>query len=383
MSEAVPAPKSARTATTSYGAAAGPARRPALSDHMDPRPLLAATQAIATPALVVDVAAADANVAAAATGPVPLRPHFKAHKCTTLLRRQVEGDPRVQGVTCATASEAEVLAAAGFADVLVANEVADRPALQALARAAARTRMTTAVDDPRHVALLVEAGARVEVLIELDVGQGRCGLRPGSDAVLALARAVVAAPGLTLRGLQGYEGHAVLLADRAERTRHVDAADTALRREQQRMRAAGLPCELVSGGGTGTADLSRLDEVQAGSYVLMDTHYARLGLPFTPALACRANVVSRRDGRAVLDAGLKALSAEYGMPTALLPGAEVTSLADEHATITLPPDSQLAVGDAVLVLPAHVDPTVNLHSTLHAVHPDGTVEPWPVDGRRG
>ena len=349
---------------------------------MNERRLLDATREVATPALVVDVAAADANVAAAAAGPVPLRPHFKAHKCTALLRRQVEGDPRVRGVTCATAGEAEVLAAAGFADVLVANEVADRSALRALARAAARTRVTVAVDDPRHVELLVEAGARVEVLVELDVGQGRCGLVPGSEDVLALARAVVAAPGLKLRGLQGYEGHAVLLADRAERARHVDAADAALRREQERLRSCGLPCELVSGGGTGTADLSRLDEVQAGSYVLMDTHYARLGLPFVSALACRATVVSRRGDRAVLDAGLKALSAEYGLPTALVPGAEVTSLADEHLTLALAPDTRLAVGDAVLVLPAHVDPTVNLHARLHAVHADGTVEAWAVDARR-
>ncbi len=349
---------------------------------MDARRLLAATEGVATPALVVDVAAADANVAAAAGGPAPLRPHFKAHKCTTLLRRQVERDGRVTGVTCATAHEAEVLAAAGFDDVLVANEVADASALAALARAGARARVTVAVDHPAHVALLVAAGARVEVLVEVDVGQGRCGLPPGGDEVVALARAVDAAPGLTLRGLQGYEGHAVLLEDRAERAGHVERAGALLRAEQARLREAGLPCPLVSGGGTGTADLSALDEVQAGSYVLMDTSYARLGLPFGPALACRSTVVSRRGDRAVLDAGLKALSAEYGMPTALVDGARVASLADEHATLALPAAAPLAVGDAVLLLPAHVDPAVNLHSTLHAVHPDGAVDAWAVDGRR-
>jgi len=325
------------------------------------------------------VAAADANVAvAAATASAPLRPHLKAHKCTALLARQ--GSP---AITCATAHEALVAArAGGFDDVLVANEVADRAALAALAEAATLTRVTVAVDSVRGVELLVGADAVVEVLVELDVGQGRCGLVPGSPDVLAVARAVDAAPGLALRGLQGYEGHAVLLADRSDRARHVRSAEALLRRDQARLRAAGHRCDLVSGGGTGTYDLSALDEVQAGSYVLMDATYARLGLPFAQALWCRTTCVSRRGTRAVLDAGLKALSAEYGMPAAADGDLVVETLADEHATVRLPGDHPLAVGDAVLLAPAHVDPTVNLHGTLHAVFPGGRVEAWPVDARR-
>jgi D-serine deaminase-like pyridoxal phosphate-dependent protein len=342
------------------------------------------TDGVATPALVVDVAAVDRNIARAsayfAGVQTRLRPHFKAHKCTELMRRQVAGGD-CSGVTCATAWEAEVVARAGVhEDILVANEVADRAGLASLARAAETARVTVAVDSPRHVELL--AGLKLGVLIEIDVGQRRCGLDPGDeDAIVALARLIEATPGLEFRGLQGYEGHAVLLAERAARAEQVERAATILRR----LRSL-LPCELVSGGGTGTFDLSTdagaLDEIQAGSYVLMDASYDRLDLPFELALACRATVVSRNGTRAVVDAGLKALSAEYGVPRALDPAIEVLSLADEHATLRVAPGSSLAVGEAILLIPAHVDPTVNLHGALHAVGADGVVERWAVDARR-
>jgi D-serine deaminase-like pyridoxal phosphate-dependent protein len=346
--------------------------------------LLAATHDVATPALVVDLAAADRNIASAtsyfAERGTRLRPHFKAHKCTELMRRQVAGGD-CAGVTCATAWEAEVIAReAVHEDILVANEVADRAGVASLERAARTARVTVAVDSPRHVELL--AGLELGVLIEIDVGQRRCGLDPGDeDAILALARLIDEAPGLRFRGLQGYEGHAVLLTDRAARAEQVDRAATIL----ARLRSL-LPCELVSGGGTGTFDLSTdagaLDEIQAGSYVLMDASYDKLDLPFELALACRATVVSRNGTRAVVDAGLKALSAEYGVPRALDPAIEVLGLADEHATLRVDASNPLAVGEAILLIPAHVDPTVNLHSALHAVAEDGSVQRWAVDARR-
>ncbi|MFL5845101.1 MAG: alanine racemase [Solirubrobacteraceae bacterium] len=341
-----------------------------------------------SPALVVDLAAADRNIARAAAhfadGPVRLRPHFKAHKCTRLLRRQVDAGA-CSGVTCATAWEAEVLAEAGFDDVLVANEVADAQGLAALGRAASRARITVCVDSSRHVELLSAVGARVGVLVEIDIGQGRCGLEPGSDEVIKLAWRVADAPGLELRGLQGYHGHAVLLESRDDREREVARGAALLTAERERLIAAGLPCPLVSGGGTGTFDLiaaaGGLDEVQAGSYVLMDASYGKLDLPFEQALFCLATVVSRRGTRLVLDAGLKAMSAEYGMPGAKEPGLEVLSLADEHATARVPADCGLRVGDTTLLIPAHIDPTVNLHAALHVSASAGSFEPWAVDGR--
>ncbi len=346
-----------------------------------------------TPCLVVDLAAADRNIAWAAGyfagRPVRLRPHFKAHKCSRLLARQLAAGGCV-GVTCATAWEAEVLARAGFDDILVANQVADAVGLGQLATAARSARVTVCVDDGRHVDQLRlvarEAGVRLGVLVEIDVGMGRSGLEGGSEVLLPLVGSVVAGQELEFRGLQGYEGHAVLEPERAERGRLVAIAEAILRAEQERLEAAGYRCELVSGGGTGTFDLAAeagaLTEIQAGSYVLMDARYASLGLPFETALYCCATVISRQGGRAVLNAGLKALSAEHGMPQAVPPGLEIVDLSDEHAHLRLPAEQPLAVGDTVLVVPGHIDPTINLHGSLFVFTTPATVEEWPVDGRR-
>lgn len=165
---------------------------------------------LATPCLLVDLAACDRNIARAAEyfrdRQAKLRPHYKAHKCSTLLRRQVEAGACV-GVTCATAAEAAVLAREGFADVLVANQVADEPGLGQLVAAAGQTSVTVAIDDPRHVEMLEvrakRAGVRLGVLIEVDVGMDRCGLAPGSPLLLSLADTVVRSPYLELRGTAG------------------------------------------------------------------------------------------------------------------------------------------------------------------------------------
>jgi D-serine deaminase-like pyridoxal phosphate-dependent protein len=332
--------------------------------------LLSQTSGLATPALVVDLERADRNIAAAN---VRLRPHLKAHKCPELMRRQLAGGD-CSGVTCATAWEAEVAARASLHDdILVANEVADPGGLASLRRAAEHARITVAIDSPRHLELL--DGIDCRVLIEINVGQDRCGLDPADEAaIVALAERA----GPRFRGLQGYEGHAVLLPDRPSREAQVERAATIL----NRLRGV-LDCELVSGGGTGTFDLStHLDEIQAGSYVLMDASYDKLDLPFELALACRTTIVSRNGTRAVCDAGLKALSAEYGLPRALDPALEVLELADEHARLRVPEDSDLRPGDAILLIPAHIDPTVNLHAALHAVEADGTVQRWEVEARR-
>ena len=209
---------------------------------------------------------------------------MKAHKCPELMRRQLAGGD-CTGITCATAWEAEVAARAGLHDdILVANEVADPGGLASLRRAAEHARITVAIDNPRHLELL--DGIDCRVLIEINVGQDRCGLDPGDEAaILALAERA----GERFRGLQGYEGHAVLLPERPSREAQVERAATIL----NRLRGV-LDCELVTGGGTGTFDLStHLDEIQAGSYVLLDASYDKLDLPFEVALACRTTIVSR------------------------------------------------------------------------------------------
>src|SRR3954453_12354717 len=184
--------------------------------------LLSCTAGLATPALVVDLDAVDRNIAAAR---VRLRPHFKAHKCPELMRRQLAGGD-CTGVTCATAWEAEVAARAGLhEDILVANEVADPGGLASLRRAAEDARITVAIDSPRHLELL--QGIDCYVLVEINVGQDRCGLDPADEsAIVALAGRA----GDRFRGLQGYEGHAVLLPERVSRQEQVERAATILNR---------------------------------------------------------------------------------------------------------------------------------------------------------
>jgi D-serine deaminase-like pyridoxal phosphate-dependent protein len=346
-----------------------------------------------SPCLVVDRAASDRNIermaARFADTEVKLRPHFKAHKCTTLMKRQLAAGSCV-GVTCATAWEAEVLAREGFEDILLANQVADRRGLQSLVSAARRSKLTVCVDDERHVALLEEAaaaaGVRFGVLIEVDVGMVRCGVPAGSADLVTLAQSVHTSPSLEFRGLQGYEGHAVLNASREERTRLTTESAAILVREKARVEEAGLPCPIVSGGGTGTFDIApaagALNEIQAGSYALMDKRYGGLDTPFENALFCCTTVISRHGTEAVINSGLKALSAEYGMSRPLPDGLEITVLSDEHAQVTLPAGFPLAVGDTMLVVPAHIDPTINLYSSLVVFDGDGGIEEWPVDGRR-
>jgi D-serine deaminase-like pyridoxal phosphate-dependent protein len=351
-----------------------------------------------TPCLVVDAGAASRNIqrcAAFFSGQrAALRPHFKAHKCTTLMQQQLDAG-NCAGVACQTSWEALVLARSGFTDILIANQVVDQAALDELAEAAAAARLTVVVDHEAQVELLARTADRhrvsIGVLIELDVGAGRCGLPFGDTGLVPLAEQIARHDSLGFGGLQAYEGHAVHRDSREVRATLVRQAALHIQHEQARLAAAGFGCPVVSGGGTGTYDLAAqagaLTEVQAGSYALMDGRYGTLDLPFESALYCVATVISRRHSRAVLNVGLKELTVEYGMPVMQVPGARVTALSDEHAQVSVTEGhgaldhGALDIGDKVLLIPAHVDPAVNLYDRLFAWTGTGFTE-WEVDGRR-
>jgi D-serine deaminase-like pyridoxal phosphate-dependent protein len=328
-----------------------------------------------TPALIVDAGALERNLAtmAAALPGSTLRPHVKAHKCTELARRQYEMGHRA--FCCATLREMEGMAAARLGeDLLLANEVLDAGRLSPLLRQGCR--VTVAVDSPETVEAAARAGVP-EVLIDVNVGLPRCGIDPSDAGVLAdLARA----RGLNVRGVMGYEGHAVGLADRAERTRQVDEAMALLAKAHD-----AVGGEVISAGGTGSYDLNSLaTEIQAGSYVLMDTAYAKLRLPFECALTVLATVISvNKAGWAVADCGLKALGIDHGNPS-LLDGSVVWFCSDEHITFSPPEGEQLPkVGSYVRVIPAHIDPTIAYHQAMHVIdaETDQVLESWPVDLR--
>jgi D-serine deaminase-like pyridoxal phosphate-dependent protein len=318
-----------------------------------------------TPALLVEAERLDANLRTMsdALPGTRLRPHVKAHKCTALARRQAQRGHA--GFTCATIREMEGLAAAGLGeDLLLANEVVDARRLSAL-----DARVTVAVDSAETIAAAADAGLH-EVLIDVNVGLPRCGCTPDRAGALAdLARS----RGLGVRGVMGYEGHAVGIADRGERERL-----TAESMEKLLAAHVDVGGEVVSAGGTGTYDCNAAaTEIQAGSYALMDTAYAALDLPFELALSVLATVVSVADDYAVADCGLKALGMDHGKPA--IEDAEVWFCSDEH--VTFAPARRLHVGERVRVWPSHVDPTVAYHACVHLVSGDRLVETWPVDLR--
>jgi D-serine deaminase-like pyridoxal phosphate-dependent protein len=326
------------------------------------------TTDLVTPALLAEADLLEGNLAtmAAVLPGACLRPHTKAHKCTALAARQLAHGHR--GFTCATIGEMEGMAAAGLGeDLLLANEVADATRLGALVRAGAR--VTVAVDSEATVRAAAAAGVR-EVLIDVNVGLPRCGCPP--DAAGRLADDARAA-GLEVRGVMGYEGHVVGLEDRTRRTEMLEESMTLL---QQAHDAVGGP--IMSAGGTGTYDLNHwATEIQAGSYTLMDTAYAKLGLPFAQALSVLSTVISVSKGWAVADCGLKALGMDHGDPS--IPDAEVWYCSDEH--VVFAPAHPVRVGDRIRVFPAHVDPTVAYHAQLHLVDGDDVLDTWPIDLR--
>jgi len=344
---------------------------------------------IATPALVLDRAALERNLARMARffsiGSCRLRPHFKAHKTPEIARRQLAAGSCI-GLTCATVGEAETVAA--FCDdVLIANEVVSAAKCARLAALAARARITIAVDSVAGLDMLAaaarHAGVRIGVLVDVNVGQGRCGIAPGADA-LQLARRVALTSGAALRGVMGYEGHAQPIRDRGERDASARQSMAALLDTAARLRANGLGCEVVSAGGTGTYDISgRIDgvtEIQAGSYALMDTDYAAVQVPFEQAFWVIGTIVSRPAAdRCVADCGHKATTKDHGLPSvAGLDGATVVALNDEHATLSVPPESRIAIGDLVRLVPSHTDPTINLHDAFYVIEGDRVVDVWAI-----
>jgi D-threonine aldolase len=327
-----------------------------------------------TPALVVDLQALDANIdtMAASRPGAALRPHVKAFK-STALARHVRDRADHRTFCCATLREMEGMAAAGLGDdLLLANETLDADRLAALvARGGAR--ITVAVDSPETAEVAAAAGA--EVLVDVDVGLPRCGcLAEDAGRIAELARA----RGLEVRGVMGYEGHTVANPDRAERTAAVEASMQLLARAHD-----DVGGDVVSAGGTGTYDLHEwATEVQAGSYLLMDTHYGRMDLPFRPAMWLQTTVVSTSPtkGWGVVDAGLKALGMDHGNPA--VDGFRVFFCSDEHTTFLAADDAPLpAVGERLRLWPAHVDPTVAYHEVLHVADGDDVVDSWPVDLR--
>ncbi|HEU4324791.1 MAG TPA: DSD1 family PLP-dependent enzyme [Roseiflexaceae bacterium] len=350
-----------------------------------------------TPALLVDLDLMEANIAALMGQLLPtgvrVRPHLKTAKSPDVARLLLEAG--AHGCCAAKLGEAEVLADAGIGDLLLTSEIAGAPKLARLAALHRRCPQLRVVVDSAEGAHLLNAACAgsphpLEVLIDLDLGQNRCGVPPGEPA-LALARALADLPDLRLVGVQGYEGHLQHIADPAEKEHRVVEAMRQLAGTADLLRDAGFVIDTVTAGGTGTclicARQPGVTEVQPGSFAFMDLAYRRALGPssYAHALVVLSTVISLpAPGRAVVDAGLKALATDMGNAAPRdLPGVSYRPAGDEHGILEWDPATPvaLALGQHVALIPGHIDPTINLFDE-YQVHRNGEiVTVWPVTAR--
>ena len=354
-----------------------------------------------TPAYCVHRDVLDANIAKMASFLAERgkqwRPHAKCHKSPIVARKQI--DAGAIGVTVAKVSEAEVYVDAGISDVLIANLVVGRPKLARLAELCRRADPIVCIDHYAQAEMLsaacTEADVACRVILEIDVGLERVGVRPGKDALL-LAQGVAALPGVTLVGIMGYEGHLLTIADPAEKRERIEEAMNVLRINRDMLLENGLPCDVVSAGGTGsyqiTADCPGVTELQAGGGVFADPFYLDVcqvtGLE--PALRVIATVVSRPHlDRAIIDAGRKTI--HWGIHPPVVAGTvdgrplletTVQSLSAEHGTLQLGPAArELAIGDKIELIPGYSDHTTVLHDRFFVLQEDRVIDQWPIAAR--
>jgi len=354
---------------------------------------------IDTPALVVDLDALEFNIELMASkvslAGRNLRAHAKAHKCGEIAVMQLAKG--AIGLCCQKVSEAEALAASGAKDILITNEVIAPSKLERLATLARIATIGVCVDSLLGVEAVSGAARRrgvvVRAYVEVDVGQGRCGVRPDATAA-QLAHAVIESPNLVFGGLQAYHGKAQHYRTRRERQEASAAVAGAIGQVVEHLRMAGITCPTVTGGGTGTleSDLTAggLTEIQAGSYVFMDADYGRnlemteAGYSFRQSLFVKAAVISNpATDRVVIDAGLKAVSIDSGMPLLRdAPEVEYGRGGDEHGILRAPDiGTRFELNQSVWLIPSHCDTTVNLFDWIVGVR-NATVEGvWQIVGR--
>lgn len=356
-------------------------------------------ESIETPALLVDEDVLRENIRAmaevAASAGVALRPHFKTHKCVEIARMQLAHG--AIGGTVAKPTEAEVFLAAGIRDVVVATVIVDRRKIERLLSQGGDAHVAGVVESEEGARAWSDAassvGRRVPVLLEVDSGLGRTGVRPG-EAAVPMARRIVALSRLELRGVLTHAGHAYASTSSADIAATGRAEGQGIVETAEAIRAAGIPCPVVSAGSTPTARhvaaFPGITEIRPGNYVFHDGIQEALGVADAArvALTVLATVVARpAPERVILDCGSKTLSSDgsaavrgyghvWGRRDLVL-----TRLWEEHALLPVPAETKLTVGDRVRVVPNHSCATVNLHDELVVVQAGKEKGRWRVDAR--
>lgn len=342
-----------------------------------------------TPALIIDADIFEKNMETmrgllAGTN-IALRPHYKSHKCAAIAKMQIANGAK--GITCAKLGEAEDLAAAGIEDILIANEIVQPSKLSRIAVLAKQCRLTVCVDNPENIAALSHAAATAEAtvhcLVELDIGMGRCGAR-SEDEFIGLAQAVTAAEGLAFEGIQAYAGNLAHEIDPEKRRKGVQQNEERLIRLKARLEALGIPVKEVSGGSTGTAAFKRdskvYTELQAGSYLFMDSTYRERQLSFQNSLKLLVTIISAHEDALVTDAGVKSCGTDQDMAALTEAGLWLSGLNEEHGIVK----GDIAgyhVGDQLHYIPGHSCTTFNLHDAAYLVRDGQVIDKIPVTSR--
>jgi len=353
---------------------------------------------IETPALLIDLELLEQNIRIMAdfmkNKNAKLRPHFKTYKCPTISHKQI--DAGAKGITCAKLGEAEVLAAAGIKDILIANQIVDPVKIFRLVGLAhGDTKITVVVDNEENIIDLSKAasniGSIIHVLIEVDVGMRRCGVNTPEE-VFYLSDKIIKSKNLVFEGIQAYEGHLVYdlgvppkLTDELKR-KGVQKMIEKVGNIKMYLEKRDIEVNEISGGGTGTyyitGDNTIWTEIQAGSYIFMDSVYSRAGLPFKNSLTILVTVIHKRPGVAITDAGLKVCSVDQGPPSIkdYTHLRTVDELSEEHGPI-LDGNDELKYLQKIEFIPSHCCTTINLHERYHCVR-NGLLEAiWPITGR--
>ncbi|MCR4707676.1 MAG: DSD1 family PLP-dependent enzyme [Clostridiales bacterium] len=320
---------------------------------------------------------------------IRLRPHYKSHKCAALAQRQIASG--AIGMTCAKLSEAEDLIFSGVSDVLIANQVVEPAKIGRLAQLAGMCNLTVCVDDAENANALSRAavyeGTEIHCLAEYDIGMKRCGVRTPEE-YLALAKTVVNLPNLSYDGIQAYAGYASHMVSAAEREAATRENESRVAELTGLLRRNGIEVSTVSGGSTGTAEIKAkgavYTELQAGSYLFMDSTYSELDLPFRNSLFVLSTVVSRSGGAVILDTGVKGLGADQNAPVILdRTGKRIGGrcvLNEEHLKLY---DSgwDARIGEKAFIIPGHCCSTVNLYDNLYLYSGEIITERLPVTAR--
>jgi len=317
-----------------------------------------------------------------------LRPHFKSHKCVPLAREQLAAGGCV-GITTATVEEAAVLVDHGVEDVLVASQVGAKARIARLVEISRKATVRVIVDDESNARPLgdaaAKAGTQVGVLLEIDIGNHRCGVAPG-PATLAKVRDLMQIQGIRFDGLHAYHGHVVNMFERSKRD--VAARETMQQAIDTRrlLESEGIACPILSGAGASTyhivGEMEGVDELQIGTYVTMDWSYKQRAPQFDIALTVLATVISAQRDHFVVDVGVKGVAHEYGPPQVLgHPELEIPVFRGEENTVVRGVNHGKRVGDRIHVSPSHACATCNLYQQMVVREGDEVKEVWPISAR--